>query len=221
MSFNSGFIPIPNWFINKTKDLTLTNREFKVYFFIGIEIFRFPETRETLSKELSCRYLELPTKIKYTHIAEILRKLSSLNLIKIKKSYTTGKGSIITLVSPDDDCESYIENKLYNLLLQYFSEYNLNNYYSIIPQFFIPDTPYRVDFVIKNQKNQKIICIIECDGHEFHEKTKEQARKDKKRDRDITKKGYTILHFTGSEIVNNTDSCVFEIIDFIKRGNKK
>lgn len=57
--------------------------------------------------------------------------------------------------------------------------------------------PYRVDFLIQTE-DAKI--VVECDGHDFHEKTKEQAAKDKKRDRFLQSKGYRVLRFTGSEI---------------------
>ena len=50
-------------------------------------------------------------------------------------------------------------------------------------------------------KNLKIVkYAIECDGHEFHEKTKEQAARDKKRDNIIQSQGWKIFRFTGSEI---------------------
>ena len=42
--------------------------------------------------------------------------------------------------------------------------------------------------------------VVELDGHDFHEKTKEQAQKDKDRDRSLTRAGYKIMRFTGSEI---------------------
>lgn len=61
---------------------------------------------------------------------------------------------------------------------------------------------YTVDFLVTSDfSNEKI--IIECDGHDFHEKTKEQAQHDKERDRFLTSKGYIILRYTGSEIYNN------------------
>lgn len=41
---------------------------------------------------------------------------------------------------------------------------------------------------------------IELDGHDFHERTKEQARRDKKRDRDLSALGFPVARFTGSEI---------------------
>jgi len=57
--------------------------------------------------------------------------------------------------------------------------------------------------------------IMEVDGHDFHEKTKEQAIQDKSRDRFITKKGYPIFRFTGSEIFNQPHQIAKEIDDYI------
>lgn len=61
---------------------------------------------------------------------------------------------------------------------------------------------YIVDFLVTSDFSKEKI-IIECDGHDFHEKTKEQAQHDKERDRFLTSKGYIILRYTGSEIYNN------------------
>lgn len=71
---------------------------------------------------------------------------------------------------------------------------------------------YRVDFLLRTyfKGNFKDI-IIECDGHNFHGKTKEQVARDKKRDRYLTSMGYFILRFSGSEIYNNPDKCIEEI----------
>lgn len=51
---------------------------------------------------------------------------------------------------------------------------------------------------------------IEIDGHEFHEKTKIQAQKDKQREREIVSAGYKILRFSGSEVFNNPAHCVYD-----------
>lgn len=64
--------------------------------------------------------------------------------------------------------------------------------------------PYRVDFVLEAYG---VEIIIEVDGHEFHEKTKEQAAHDKKRDRYMTQHGHTVLRFTGSEVWANPFKC--------------
>lgn len=64
--------------------------------------------------------------------------------------------------------------------------------------------PYRADFALFGSE---IEVIIECDGHAFHEKTKEQAAKDKARDRFLAESGYRVLRFTGSEIWANPFAC--------------
>ena len=80
---------------------------------------------------------------------------------------------------------------------------------------------YRVDFLIhfvfKSKKNiGELNLIIECDGHNFHEKTKEQVAKGNERDRELQKEGYDILHFSGSEIYNHLFKCEKEIIEYVK-----
>ena len=62
--------------------------------------------------------------------------------------------------------------------------------------------------------NNKIIKIaIECDGHDFHEKTKEQVRHDRQRERALTKEGYTVVRFTGSEIYADPGHCADELFE--------
>jgi len=77
---------------------------------------------------------------------------------------------------------------------------------------------YYLDFLIlpKDKRIPKFKIAIELDGHDFHEKTKEQVAKDKKRERQIISKGYTVLRFTGSEIYNNPRACINEISDYIE-----
>lgn len=85
-----------------------------------------------------------------------------------------------------------------------YTQYKINNYI--------------VDFCIHirkdNEQYKEIVIskyVIECDGHDFHEKTKEQAKKDKKRDRDLISLGYKVLRFTGSEIYTNYEDLIGEI----------
>ena len=59
--------------------------------------------------------------------------------------------------------------------------------------------------------------VIEIDGHEWHEKTKEQAMRDKCKDRAYIKNGYIPIHFTGSEVFHNPENCVKEVIETISR----
>lgn len=69
---------------------------------------------------------------------------------------------------------------------------------------------YRPDFMIKSPNVSKPI-VIECDGHEFHERTKEQAARDRQRDRDLQGWGYLVLRFTGAELYRDPMECASEV----------
>lgn len=53
---------------------------------------------------------------------------------------------------------------------------------------------------------------VELDGHDFHEKTKEQVTWRNQRDRDLQRAGWKIYHFSGSELVKDGERCVREVI---------
>jgi very-short-patch-repair endonuclease len=75
---------------------------------------------------------------------------------------------------------------------------------------------YRCDFVIVFRFfGAEINIVVEADGHEFHERTKWQASRDKARDRRLTKLGYRVLRFTGSEIFADARRCAGEVLDLI------
>lgn len=78
--------------------------------------------------------------------------------------------------------------------------------------------PYRVDILIHDascpfEVAEPRFMVVECDGHDFHERTKEQARRDKKRDRFFQSKGYKVLRFTGSEIWADPEACADEVLE--------
>lgn len=89
---------------------------------------------------------------------------------------------------------------------------------TIWPQF--PISKYKIDFGVFGSlyRGKTARVLVECDGHDFHEKTKEQAQKDKSRDRDLQSKGFSVLRFTGSEIFKNPAACAREVLTFIKAG---
>lgn len=76
---------------------------------------------------------------------------------------------------------------------------------------------YRVDFLIpvvyKNQENK--LFVIECDGHEFHQKTKEQVEKDNEKTRNLQKAGYEVIRFSGTEIWHKPYQCASEVRNII------
>ena len=81
----------------------------------------------------------------------------------------------------------------------------------IIPQAQIAGC--RVDFAIYSGDlcGKWVMVAIECDGHDFHEKTKEQVARDKSRDRALSAWGVSTLRFTGSEIFKDARACALEI----------
>lgn len=89
----------------------------------------------------------------------------------------------------------------------------LRNGITIYQQFKI--RKYRADFFIvddsKFDGNPSCI-VVECDGHDFHERTKDQAARDRKRDREFQLMGYKVLRFTGSEIVADAGCCAKQVM---------
>lgn len=77
----------------------------------------------------------------------------------------------------------------------------------VAPQVKIGD--YRVDFLILHIRGLSGFggVVVELDGHEFHERTKEQAQRDKARDRDLQDRGFRVFRFTGSEVWRDPFSC--------------
>lgn len=53
--------------------------------------------------------------------------------------------------------------------------------------------------------------VVELDGHDFHERTKTQAQRDRSRDRAAVAEGFRVVRFTGSEIHRDTAKCVLEM----------
>lgn len=86
---------------------------------------------------------------------------------------------------------------------------------------------YRCDFRLTLSEHSarngidRVTVIVECDGHDFHEKTKEQVARDKKRDRAIMTVGVPLLRFTGSEIYADPFKCAKEVADFMTTTMKR
>ena len=84
----------------------------------------------------------------------------------------------------------------------------------LTPQY--PWRSYRIDWVIRSTK-APVEIFVECDGHDFHERTKEQAARDRSRDREVTEAGIPLLRFTGSEIYRNPGACGFQTLMLIDK----
>lgn len=54
--------------------------------------------------------------------------------------------------------------------------------------------------------------IVECDGHDYHERTREQAENDKTRDRTLQSAGYPVFRFTGSRLYREPFASAREVL---------
>lgn len=82
----------------------------------------------------------------------------------------------------------------------------------IRPQAVIGDV--RVDFLLHSLFNDHRRLIVECDGHDFHERTKEQAARDRARDRTLVLDGYQVFRFTGSELWRDPMRCASQVLEW-------
>lgn len=127
------------------------------------------------------------------------------------------------LISLRKKCESPIELLLAGYIFGRTDGYNDLEYCPdfpcpIKPQFATQWTPqvqvgkYCADFLFKTfYENWSRVLVVECDGHDFHERTKEQAAKDKSRDRWFGDQRIEVMRFTGSEIHKDPKDCVDQI----------
>lgn len=84
----------------------------------------------------------------------------------------------------------------------------------LAPQY--PIRKYRVDLLVGFSGAGTLdegYIAVECDGHDFHEKTREQAQRDKSRDRILSSEVAKVIRFTGSEIYKDPWACANEVLD--------
>jgi hypothetical protein len=87
---------------------------------------------------------------------------------------------------------------------------------------------YRLDVVLMPQLPLKARAeavnipvakiAVELDGHDFHERTREQVAYRNQRDRDLQSDGWQVLHFSGSEMHRDPAKCVAEAFDAAYRA---
>jgi very-short-patch-repair endonuclease len=82
---------------------------------------------------------------------------------------------------------------------------------------------YRVDFLVTAQlieEGDEVVifrkqAVVECDGYEWHDTTREQAIRDRRRDRDVQIQGFSVFRYAGAEIWVNVFKCAQEVIGFL------
>ena len=126
-----------------------------------------------------------------------------------------------SLLSVNEKIKSPIE-QIFFLEWQFQHMFLQNRKYFFFPQFKQAGITgnYIVDFMVLDRTYRPLIAI-EIDGHDFHEKTKEQVRKDKKRERFISKNVTYFLRFSGSEVFRNPERSVNEVIELIEKAEEE
>ena len=107
--------------------------------------------------------------------------------------------------------------------------------FALHPQFNDPELtgPYRLDFgcnifgplyshallffddtlIRSAMQDVKVPRVaIELDGHAWHEKSPDQVQRDKERERFLVSKRWTLIRFSGREIINDADSKFVEVV---------
>ena len=74
---------------------------------------------------------------------------------------------------------------------------------------------YKPDFMFVIASDYSLNFAIEIDGFDYHDKTKEQAAKDKQRDRFFTRNGFIPIRFAGTEVYRSPVDCVRETMQII------
>ncbi len=85
-------------------------------------------------------------------------------------------------------------------------------YWLVQPTVEIGSQQFRPDFACLDEEFD-IKIAVELDGHDFHERTKDQAARDKQKDRAFASAGWRVLRFTGSEVYESAESCVSEVLN--------
>jgi hypothetical protein len=97
---------------------------------------------------------------------------------------------------------------------------------SLFPQHEVAldDHKYRLDFTVGYQDPDLLWAAhllkipawkigVELDGHNWHERTKEQVAIRNSRDRELLQAGWIIFHYSGSELYRDPVRCVTEVMD--------
>lgn len=129
-----------------------------------------------------------------------------------------------------DDLQSPIEKILFvasQIYAYEYGEYMVEPY----PQYKIQcgDKTYRVDFMYDNSESREnsgydnkpypykdVRIVVECDGHDFHQKSKMQVKRDNERQIALQLAGYDVVRFSGSQIYENPMMCAKKIFDLAK-----
>lgn len=149
----------------------------------------------------------------------LLALLRHLNTIGLE--YNVVPWQVATV--PYLDCAGYGVPGVTNLALRIFPQGAVQR--GTRPTRFSPEgVPIwlRIDFLFElvdldSSSLARREIALEIDGHDFHEKTKEQARRDKERDRFLTMRDMKLLRYTGREINTNPGNALKDVFTVLEK----
>lgn len=108
--------------------------------------------------------------------------------------------------------ENYLEEKVWEVLkserIDAERQYEIYYRENKLSKFF------RLDFALFCKERN---IDLECNGDKHHHERKEDIKKDKRRDRILTKKGWAISRYTRDEIDNNLEDCIRELKETVDK----
>jgi len=106
-------------------------------------------------------------------------------------------------------CESPIERSFWSASYRTLDRYGFYRPQAVVAAF-------RLDFGLTIHTTPEIKIGVECDGLDFHTRP-EQVARDKRRDRLLVVRGWTVIRFTGSEIYADAERCVGEVENIVRQ----
>lgn len=77
----------------------------------------------------------------------------------------------------------------------------------------------RVDLLVWLPGSKGRGLVVECDGYKFH-RTKERFERDRKRDRKFLERGYVVVRYSGTEIVNRPVETSYDLYELLLKREK-
>lgn len=101
-----------------------------------------------------------------------------------------------------------------DLVLYYVQRYHRPEHFPVAitqPSMRLGEKLIRPDYAFILPGSHATKIVVELDGHDFHERTPEQAQSDKSRDRALQALGWHVLRFTGREVLRDPERCLHEV----------
>lgn len=145
--------------------------------------------------------------------SKVLRSWRKLPLEVQREIAAIAMAEAAYVVREMEACDSPPEQLLASRLLSEARSVSLVEDFELRPQHRVQtrDGPLHADFLVKGSiDGVPVSLLVECDGHTYHDRTKEQAAKDRQRDRSLKLTDYEVIRFTASEIMSDPEGCALE-----------